>query len=639
MSQLKTISQLTIVMLLGILLAGCIQTSSEPEIVATRLVEAPRPPQSFDLQAGAAVYAQWCVQCHGTEGRGDGETAAAFTCRLPNFPERLASTTISNWFNTVQNGNGGEPSCLMPPWSQRLNTEQMWDVSAYISSLSYDETLLARGQSLAEAAKSGESSFDFSNTRWQSDTSDAAILTGLNGNQFQGYTFSADMTDEDKQALILYIRSQVYDAYPVEVAVATTPVTTEEPSDAAAVTEEPADLAITPFPLGTAESAPPASSTFTLTGTVINGTEGGTISADLTLRLRVVALNANDQPETVYEAETNPGDGGTFAFADVPRADRALASLETDYAGIRQFAPQFAPASVETDTYTLEFPIYETTTDSGVVTISYMEMLIDAVTAENASLTFHTYEVTNTSDRVFIGTDGRTVELRLPADILSPEVDAFGNFEGRFTLEQDGDTFVVVDSAPLFPGTTRIGATYGKEYDASMEMTQTFNYPVQEIGVFVSQTRGLELKSDQLTRREDINFNNIVYSGYGLPDLSGLPAGSALTFRVSDGPNATASSTTTSDSEGESFLQENVTLILGLGILLIVAGGMFMFYDLQKTRLMAQQSGRHPTPTTPKEIVAQIAELDAAYEAGEVDKETYEAERETLKSALRRQME
>ncbi|MBZ0304613.1 MAG: c-type cytochrome [Anaerolineae bacterium] len=626
-------------MLLAVLVAGCIQTSSEPEIVATRLVEAPRPPQTFDLQAGAAVYAQWCVQCHGTEGRGDGETAAAFTCQLPNFPERPTNVTLASWYNTVHNGNGGEPSCLMPPWNQRLNTTQMWDVTAYISSLSYENSLLETGQNLTEAAKSNENAFNFANTRWQADTSDAAILTGLSGNGFEGYTFPTALSDEEKQAVLLYIRSQVYTASPAEVAAVNTPapVTTEEPADESAVTvtEEPADLAITPIPL-----VPVASETFTLTGNVVNGTEDGTLPTDLTIRLRVVALDASGQPSTVYDAETALGEGSSFTFADVPRSERALASLETQYAGLRQFAPQFAPASVEGDTFELEFPVYETTTDSSVVTISYMEMLIDAVTMENASLTFHTFEITNTSDRVFMGSDGKTVQLRLPADVLSPEVDALGNFEGRFTVQQDGNEFLVTDTAPLFPGTTRIGATYGKEYDGSMEMSQTFSYPVLEAGIFVSQSRGLEVESDQLSPREAIDFNNNTYSGYGLSNITGLPACSTLTFRVSDGPNTARTLDTAADEdEGKSFLQENVTLILGLGVLLILAGGMFMFYDLQKTRLAAQQaSGSRPIPTTRKAIIAQIAELDAAYEAGEIDEKSYESEREELKAALRKQM-
>lgn len=626
------------------LLVGCIQTSSEPEIVATRIVEAPRPPATFDLQAGAATYAQWCVQCHGEQGRGDGPTAAAFSCPLPNFPERPANIILSDWFNTVQNGNGSsDTSCLMPPWNQRLNTEQMWDVSAYITSLVYDAELAATGQVLLESKTTTDTPFDFTNPRWQVDSSDAIILATMNGNQFEGYNLEG-LTDEEKQAVLVYIRSLNYAAFPVEIAAAQPdstpqPNTTEEPSDAV-------ELAITPLPLGTPEVSDETSTseTFTITGQVTHGTAGATVPADLTLTLRVVALNAEGAPEEVLNTQTTVSADGSYTFADVPRVERALASVETDYAGIRQFAPQFSPASVTTDTFELAFPIYETTTDSSVVEISYMELLIDAVTAEQASLTYQTFEIANTSDKVLIaGESGRTLEFPLPADILSPQAEAVGNFEGRFEITETDSGYVVYDTAPLFPGGTRIGFSYGKNYDGEMNLTVQNLYATQEVNVFVSATRGLEVESDQLSATENLEFNGISYAGYALADAQSLPANTPLTIRVFDGPNAnrpeTAANTSSStDEEEQTFLQENVTLILGIGILLIVAGGMFMFYDLQKTRLVAARQGT-PTRTSKKDLIAEIAELDAAFEAGEIDEKTYQRERDSLKAALRRFIE
>lgn len=632
---MKPLKRITLLGLLLIVLVGCIQTSSEPEIVATRLVEAPRPPDSFDLQAGAATYTQWCVQCHGPEGRGDGETAAAFTCELPNFRERLASIILSDWHDSIQNGKGSaESGCLMPPWNQRLNEKQMWDVAAYVTSLVYDSELAETGQNLLTSNTNNETPFNFENTRWQADTSDAAILAALNGSQFDGYTLE-NLSDEEKQAILVYIRSLSYDTYPVEVALAQTP--------APVTTDEPIDISVTPFPLSTEEPAASTSETFTITGKVVNGTEGGTVPTDLTLLLRVVALNDQGEPSEVHTAETTLGVEGSYSFTDVPRVERALASVEAEYAGIRQFAPQFAPSTVETETFDLEFPIYETTTDAAAVTVTYMEMLIDAVSAEQASLTFHTFELANMGDKVVIGgDDGKTLEFPLPLDVISPQVEALGNYEGRFEIEEASSGFVIYDTAPLFPGQTRIGVSYGKAYDGEMELTSQLPYPIVEVGVYVSKTRGLALESDQLTFVEDLDFNNMTYAGYSLPSGENLPANTPLTFRVSDGPNANreiASTTNQGDSDEEekSFLQENVSLILGLGILLIIAGGMFMFYDLQKTRLLTEQQGTK-TPIRKNDLIAQIAELDAAFEAGEIDESTYQAERETLKSALRRQM-
>ena len=75
-------------------------------------------------------------------------------------------------------------------------------------------------------------------------------------------------------------------------------------------------------------------------------------------------------------------------------------------------------------------------------------------------------------------------------------------------------------------------------------------------------------------------------------------------------------------------------------MLLLLAGGMFLVYDLQKARLQAQTAPRQQEvsssiPDNQDDIVAAIAELDAAYEAGEIDDDRYEVQREALKAALR----
>ncbi|KAB2860132.1 MAG: hypothetical protein F9K46_10485 [Anaerolineae bacterium] len=68
-----------------------------------------------------------------------------------------------------------------------------------------------------------------------------------------------------------------------------------------------------------------------------------------------------------------------------------------------------------------------------------------------------------------------------------------------------------------------------------------------------------------------------------------------------------------------------------------------MLYDLQKTRILAGQRTTTTSTTnkvsikgTREELIAQIAALDEAYEAGNLDEEEYETQRQALKDALRR---
>jgi hypothetical protein len=346
----------------------------------------------------------------------------------------------------------------------------------------------------------------------------------------------------------------------------------------------------------------------------------------------------------VYRAETTVDANGAYVFTGVPRNDQAVMSVETTYAGIRQFSPHVLVSSVEGDTYELPFNIYETTDDPGTISISYMEALVDAVTEEQASLTFQSYEFVNTGDRAYVGQNGRTLILHLPRGAVGPEIDTFGNTPDRFELAQNGDQYTFYDSAPVFPGPAdRIAVSYSFAYNGSMQIEQTFEYDIEQLGVYVSETRGLRLESDRLVPIESGELNGITYAGFG--STGRLPAGQLLRYRVYDGPNvARSQATSASEAEGNgSFVSENTTLILGLGILLVVAGGMYLLYDLQKTRLLAQQTGgaqsrRADSASDREQLVAQIAALDEAYEAGELDEAEYQRQREALKEALRRSL-
>ena len=86
-------------------------------------------------------------------------------------------------------------------------------------------------------------------------------------------------------------------------------------------------------------------------------------------------------------------------------------------------------------------------------------------------------------------------------------------------------------------------------------------------------------------------------------------------------------------------MQQNSDLILGIGILLVIAGGMFLLYDIQKTRLMMEAGVQESMPQSRDGLLAEIAALDESYERGEVSQELYGKRREALKEALRRHLE
>lgn len=82
---------------------------------------------------GKTIYQTRCLECHGAEGRGDGEKALSLSPR----PGSLVSAATSaksdrDLFRTIQNG---KPKTAMPAWKDVLTEEEIRDVLQYVRSL------------------------------------------------------------------------------------------------------------------------------------------------------------------------------------------------------------------------------------------------------------------------------------------------------------------------------------------------------------------------------------------------------------------------------------------------------------------------------------------------------------------------
>lgn len=99
-----------------------------------------------DAAAGAAVYAANCVTCHGADGRGRGESAAALNPKPRDFTsgvyyidgnadaETGSDVDLARVIAWGPGTFGG--SSAMPPWQRVLSDEEIRNVVAYIQSLS-----------------------------------------------------------------------------------------------------------------------------------------------------------------------------------------------------------------------------------------------------------------------------------------------------------------------------------------------------------------------------------------------------------------------------------------------------------------------------------------------------------------------
>jgi mono/diheme cytochrome c family protein len=97
------------------------------------------PPFAFDDRVraeGKALFATFCVVCHGVQGHGDGPLVP----KIPNPPsytsERVRKMAPGQIFHVITLGSG-----RMPPYASQVSPEERWKIAAYV------QTLQARGGS------------------------------------------------------------------------------------------------------------------------------------------------------------------------------------------------------------------------------------------------------------------------------------------------------------------------------------------------------------------------------------------------------------------------------------------------------------------------------------------------------------
>jgi cytochrome c oxidase cbb3-type subunit 3 len=134
------VSRVSVVAFLAVVAAGC----GEPPAAPPRIGIVPRPlaPDALlvgDPAAGARAYALHCASCHGDAGDGTGPFADG------NFPPAVRDHTDGAYMNlrsdrelydAIRKGGAAvERSRLMPPFEERLDEMETWNLVAYLRTL------------------------------------------------------------------------------------------------------------------------------------------------------------------------------------------------------------------------------------------------------------------------------------------------------------------------------------------------------------------------------------------------------------------------------------------------------------------------------------------------------------------------
>ncbi len=583
--------------------AGPIESGPLPG-QASRLIPAAKP----DSWSGARLFAQHCVKCHGAQGKGDGESAAALASQgatLPDFtnPAFGRSHSLQSLFRMITEGNIQK---FMPPWDNTLSDTDRWDVAAYVSSLSVSASAPDKGQPVYAAKCASCHAADGSKNKLDDpgvmavlspqDIFDRYIGAGSDGI----HTFRGQLDEDARWAVTDYIRT--FSTNPPQAAAAPSPTPGASPESS--VTPEGTPI------------APAASVTGEIRGRVTNGTPGGASPAGMEVQLKGGSLDANGQIVEFLSQQTTVAPDGSYSFSGLPfDKQQAAYGVTIVYNGVEFSNGELIdPAKPSMD---LPVTIYESTTDPSVLSVAAHHVVLRQ--RPGALLVNEVLILSNSSDKVYVSAEpvagGRkgSVAITLPPDAFSLSFDQ-GSLGGRFV--QAGAT--IYDTEQVLPGnkSDTVSFSYVVPFSGSRDVSLDVAYPTDQVNVLAQPD--LDVSSAVLKNLGQAAIPGENYIRYSADHLT---AGQALAFRVS------------TPVQLIDVLRTALSVLLAA---LVVVSGALWFLGRRNASLPA---GAETGDTVDQGLVEQIAALDDDFEAGKINRYEYEQRRAELKAELAEKLE
>lgn len=561
--------------------AACTDLAGGVEIVATLppaavAEQAPLPPSAPDVANGQRIYAENCAACHGSSGNGQGELVLGGEVpAMASFldADHVRQQSLSYYYDIITNGNLEN---LMPPWGEALTVQERWDVALYVYTLHYTPEMIERG---AEAVP------DAADASGLSLASDAELARGL--------AVDADVAFD----VVAYLRSQQVRNF---------------------------DAAAAPLPEATAdpEATQTVFDTITFTGTVVNGSAGGTVPAGL-----VASLRFGNEADGLQVREVNVAADNTFTFEGVPFRPTYQYFAAVTY-NDRGFVSDLLAAAQLDETNELTITLYETTSEASVVTQRGLQLIVEELFVEELGsglVITHGNLYENTSDRMFLlRPEGQHVAVSLLMQLPAGAV-ILSDDDPRYIVAQE--QFAVIDQLPVYPGQHTTEAFYFIPYQDNAVIDLPLN---NRFSGEVSVT----LVSSEITLSGE-NFGEPETLNLGTPEqplqarrytsMQDVPAGESIVFQLQGALSVAGG-------------EEGGAIVTGSRLILILLfGGVGVFFVIVAVLLLVR--GRSNVDTKIDKLQAQIAQLEKAHEAGEINHDVFQQKRAELREKVRELME
>jgi len=360
-----------------------------------------------------------------------------------------------------------------------------------------------------------------------------------------------------------------------------------------------------------------------VTGTVRNETTGEPVPD-----IEVTVSKFADQSGASEDTTTTAGDDGSFRFDGLDTSAGFAYAISARFMGVLYSSSMILLSNAAEQQ--ADIVAYETTTDQSTVSIPTRGLIVSAIDRETGLLSMtdaYTFDVAGDLT-VVEGSDGYS--LRFPVPETVDEIEPRPGFNFGTARVEETDVLV---TTPLKPGQTNASLDYIFQYTGSdLDIPITAAYPTRTIQILVP------ISLDEAEISVDAEGAPLLDGGvipinerdYHVWSASGLGPGTTLTLTFSGLPRPPTSN---------QLSTVEPAILAGLALLAAstITGWAVVSRGLHKARpVTIAPSSATPLDERRELLSTDLRELEATWQAGETDAETYTTSRRAILEDLRR---
>ncbi|MFO7633156.1 MAG: c-type cytochrome [Caldilinea sp.] len=553
---------------------------------------------------GRASYLENCAPCHGEQGMGNGPTAADLPEPATAFADKTAvwSSSPAMFFHTTKFGRLEK---LMPPWSNRLTDDEIWDTVSFAWSLHTKESETLAGATLyAEscAACHGEGGAgdgpeaegdlpDFTDLTYTTFVSQAEWQTGW---EIAHADLGADWSQPQRESVLEAIRTFSY-----------------------------VPPWVTPYRPGVG----------VIDGQVVfesdapQQVEGGNVFLDAYLGF-----------EPVASFTATLGADNTFVFENLA-VDPNLVYLATVVADGLSYSSAMVGLTPEQSQADATVTVYGVTESPENIRINRAHWILD--TQPGALVLAQIYLIGNDGERTFVGrsVDGVDVPVTVGIDVpLDAQEVTFQNgaLGGRFRRVGN----LIYDTVPVAPGdsTQQIIVQYAIPYNGTtFDLRQEVLHPTDSLSLLVANFPNLRVDAPELAFDSVQNIQGSEYQLWRVNDFGPGQVEVKLQGLLDRGdvdPRAAGAMTTGATTQLAQLgppMEEWVSWVM---IALVAALLLGVTGVAIQRGVFSATTTHHDLQTLQDSLITEIAQIDDLHALGQLNDTEWLRRRADLKAQL-----